>query len=279
MFNLKCLAFSLLFFLPTPAWGMDAPNTQGVYEVPETTAPQAPDEGAAPGAGESSTLPPAEATPAEAPDAATPTKATPAEAPATPAPAETPATPAPAPEKTVLSDSAEIGFSIKVWSMEQSQAGQAVCLKNSMLFGETDGAGPECHALKDDLYAAAVKGRLQAPLDIIKSLEEIGFASVIVSNSGRAKNHENIALQALRRDDASANNGSAFGFDLTIKPIIKEGGYLTLEYSLNQPKVIQAGGFPRQADLKTGENLLLAAFEEDGKTIIVIVISTEADGN
>ena len=194
-------------------------------------------------------------------------------------------------EKKILDDSAEVGLSVKVWSLKLNDSAADVCLEHSMIFDNLDwtdfpgGQAPGCQDFSQDLMVNAVKGQLKPPLEIINSLEKIGYASVIVSSAVRAKNHEIIPVQAGRREASPAPTpGVSLGVDLSVMPIIKEDANLTLEYSINIPTV-KSLPFPRQADLKIGEILVLAASEENApeekseKNIIIITISTEPVSN
>ena len=199
----------------------------------------------------------------------------------------------PAPEeKMVLDDSAEVGLSIKVWSIKLNDPAAEICLEYSMLFDDLDwtgsprGEAPACQDFSQNITAKAVKGQLKSPLDIISSFEKIGYASTIISSSARAKNHENIPVQTIKREESQVNtpgmaaeSAAKLGFDLNVKPTLKEDGYLTLEYGLNIPKV-KSQPFPQQTSLKAGQTLVIAASEDNEgtaaeKNIIIIAISTE----
>ncbi len=198
--------------------------------------------------------------------------------------------------------SRQIALSIKVWSLEVSDATD-VGVDLSLFFDAPDvqvftGASPlSMLPAGGDLSAAVVNGRLKNSSALLKGLRALGRATQVTSGGGVVMSNQPVPIQAIKRDAYLASSSQSTseygntteltpgeittGFAMTVIPYVLENRRVILQYSVDLssldelvsfesgdatiqlPKVSKRNLGTHSMALKMGQTLVLAGFEQE----------------
>ncbi|MDR2076394.1 MAG: secretin N-terminal domain-containing protein [Desulfovibrio sp.] len=197
--------------------------------------------------------------------------------------------------------SRQIALSIKVWSLEIEDSGEAG-VDLGMFFENASvkvfaGASPlQFLNSGGELSAAIVDGKLKNSTALLKALRSVGKATQVTSGGGVVMSNQPVPVQAIRREAylaSSSRSQSEYGdmtelipgevttgFAMTVIPHIMEGRRVVLQYTVNlsslddlsefssgdsaiQLPKVSTRSFSQRMSLKIGQTLVLAGFEQE----------------